>query len=157
MIAYNVFHKEWLYVFDSSCQAKVYQTSVKDQDFSDIKVSPENVLNISSAHQFAVKARKLFDECKPILRGDNWHWREVEMKVLTTKVMSIDKSKLGLSYDEFQKLTARLRLKRAELEFISYSKFCLFIGEAVHDRFNDESEANDLGDTISRAADIYMT
>jgi len=145
-------------VFDSSCQAKVYQTSVKNQDFSDIKVSPENVLNISSAHQFATKARKLFDECKPILREDHWHWREVDMKVLTTTVKDKGKSKLSLSDEEFQKLVARCELESENISFISYSRFCLFLGEAVHNRFsNDESEVDDLGDTISRAANIYMT
>lgn len=145
-------------MFDSSCQAKVYQTSVKDQDFTDIKVSPENVLNISLAHQFATKARKLFDECKPALRGDNWHWREVDLKVLTTTVKNKGKSKLGLSYEEFLKLVARCELESANYHFVSYSRLCLYIGEAVHNRFsNDESEADDLRDTISRAANIYMT
>ena len=79
------------------------------------------------------------------------------MKVLTTTVKNKGKSKLGLSYEEFLKLVARCELESAELEYISYSRFCLFLGEALQTRFNDESEADDLRDTISRAANIYMT
>ena len=80
------------------------------------------------------------------------------MKVLTTTVKDKGKSKLSLSDVEFQKLVARCELESANLDYISYSRLCLYIGEAVHNRFsNDESEADDLGDTISRAANIYMT
>ena len=79
------------------------------------------------------------------------------MKVLTTTVKDKGKSKLSLSDEEFQKLTTRLQLERAE-NFISYSRFCLFLGEAVHNRFSsDEGEDDGLGDTIARAANIYMT
>ena len=70
------------------------------------------------------------------------------MKVLATKVMTKGKSILGLSDDEFQKLTTRLQLERANLDYISYSRFCLYLGEAVHNRFSsDEGEDNGLGDT----------
>jgi len=80
------------------------------------------------------------------------------MKVLTTTVKDKGKSKLSLSDEEFQKLVARCELESENISFISYSRFCLFLGEAVHNRFsNDESEVDDLGDTISRAANIYMT
>ena len=80
------------------------------------------------------------------------------MKVLTTTVKNKGKSKLGLSYEEFLKLVARCELESANYHFVSYSRLCLFIGEAVHNRFsNNESEADDLRDTISRAANIYMT
>jgi len=134
-IANNIFGKQWLYFIDKAAQAKVYQ-SVSSLSETEKELSDAIVKVIEASWKIAIDARTVFVECKPNFPKDHWNWRVVEIETLASKVTT-GKSNLKLSALELRKLTDRLNWAKLRMEFLSYNRFCLFIGEAVHARFRN--------------------
>mmetsp|Transcript_15225 Transcript_15225/g.33052 ORF Transcript_15225/g.33052 Transcript_15225/m.33052 type:complete len:873 (+) Transcript_15225:27-2645(+) len=153
-VANNIFHEQWLYFIDEGATAKVYR-DVSSLSVTEEHVSNESVRYIRAARQIALDARNMFDDCKPHFHADHYHWREVRIELLASKVSDMGNSKFGLSDEEFQTLAERLNWAKMRMENLSYSRFCLFIGEAVHGRFYNCENA--LTDSFSEAVSCYLT
>jgi hypothetical protein len=134
-IANGCFHKDLLYVFDPSVQAKVYSTTSEIDDILQFeRPSEKRVFDIKRAMQIAIPANQIFKECQPCFPPEHWHWEEVEMKKLKEMLRNLSgQTTLGLSDSEYDTLTSRL--DNCNLEAISFSRFCLYIAEAVKARF----------------------
>jgi hypothetical protein len=150
-IANNAFGCQWLYFIDRSTIAKVYR------DMSDLKsdqnVSDVYVHYIRDARQYAIDARDVFDSCGPSFPSEHWHWREVDIEKLISKVESNGTSKL--SAEEFKTLVERLKWAKTHMKSISFNRFCLYIGEALRGRFVHKKE-DDMRCTITNAVDCYL-
>ena len=149
--------KHWLYFIDKSASAKVYRdvSSLSSADTGN-KVSETSILHIIEAHKIAVDASGIFHQCHPNFPEDHWHWKEVEIDALVSRVNGVGgRLKLGLSPSEFQVLLRRLDWAKMRMVGVSYSRFCLFIGEAVHGRFKRTDSMS--VDPFSEAVDCYLT
>jgi hypothetical protein len=154
-IANNAFGKQWLYFIDRSTVAKVYgNTSTLS---SNQPVSKKFVKYIREARQLAIDARDTFDSCSPSFPKEHWNWREVDTDKLTEKVEH--GGKLKLTKQEMKTLSERMEWEKSRSEKISFNKFCLFIGEALRDRFDheDDEELNScsVSKSFSAAVDCY--
>ena len=157
-IANNVFHKNWLYFINKRAMAKVYRdmsslTAAPDQ------ISDASIVDIMDARKIAIDARRMFDGCNPRFYGDHWHYQEVKLEVLATRVSTHGKSKLWLADGELKILQERFNWASTRMDTISFSKFCLFLGEALHDtrEFLVRNE-DDVKDSLSSAANQqYMS
>ena len=157
-IANNVFHKQWLYLIDKRALAKVYREDLLSLP-SEKLVSGLNVQHISAAHQVAIAANAIFKGCKPRYPEDHWNWRQVKISALVSSIFDNDgKSKLGLRSEELHILSKRLDWAKTRMDCLSFNRFCLFIGEAVHARFyvpEEENPATD-GEAVSDAINCYL-
>lgn len=155
-VANNIFHKRWLYFIDRTAEARVY---VRPPELSDAKEmgTLKNVQSIVKAEKIALDAWGIFDECKPDFPKDHYHWREVKIEALAAKVKSNNgKQKIGLSQEEFHTLSQRLDWAKTKMESLSYNRFCLFIGEAVHGQFNNTAGTG-RGSTAFDVHSSYLT
>ena len=162
-VANNMFGKHWLYFIDKKAQGMVYRdmSSLTATGFEISDASRENVKN---ARNIAIHARRLFDGCKPHFYGDHWHYQEVKVEVLAARVSADRNSKLEwltgevtgsrremipfLTDEELSILQKRFTWARTQMDTISFSKFCLFIGEALHGTrtfLKDEDVGNAVG------------
>lgn len=130
-IANNMFGKQWLYVIDWSASAKVY----RDISKVSTELSEVNVQYIISAHKLAKNAKEMFNGCQPEFPGDVWHFKEVDIETLAKRVEKRGKSELKLAVKELETLMERLDWAKPRMERISFTRFCLYIGEAVKRRF----------------------
>ncbi|KAL3802514.1 hypothetical protein HJC23_012533, partial [Cyclotella cryptica] len=134
-IANRFFGKQWLYFIDTSAVAKVYR------DMSTLSsgkpISNVYVKQIKEARLLAIDARDIFDYCGPSFPKEHWHWHEVDVETLAATVNTVSHSKF--SKEELKILVARLEWAKTCRKRISFNRFCLFIGEAVKDRFTRHS------------------
>ena len=149
-VANNIFGQHWLYFIDWDASAKVYR------DMSSLSEMAEPVSVVSV--QYVMEAKKLFVNCKPDFPEGHYHWRECNTHTLASEVSNIGRSRLGLTMEEFHTLVSRFDWAKGRgIEKMSYSRFCLFIGEAVHGRFYSNEDDNALGDHLSSAVNCYLT
>lgn len=154
-VANGIFDKQWLYFIDRRANATVY-VDRSTLSATGKLISNESVRFISEARQIAIDCRQIFDGCKPGFVSDHWHWREVKIEELASKVINDSgKSKLGLSEEEFKTLEKRLSWAKMRMKHLSYNRFCLFVGEAVHGRFY--TNENSKPDCFSEAVSCYLT
>jgi hypothetical protein len=134
----------------------------------------KRIIKIKRGLQIARSAMSIFDTCKPKFRNGHWHWKEVPIQTLRSALMNKRglstnlNPKIGLTTEEFTTLINRFdkyeqqqRQKQREISedddkddneqnqkqkqiFISFSRFCLFVGEAVHQRFNKTTVSEEL-------------
>ncbi|KAL7552794.1 hypothetical protein ACHAWF_016048 [Thalassiosira exigua] len=157
-IANSLFSMGWLYLFDKDARAKVYR-DVESLSMTGNKFSESNIMNVIEAHRIAAHASIIFQRCHPKFHHDHWHWQEANLQKLASRVVEFEdrvmKTEL-LSAEEFQTLMRRLNWAKTQRESISYSRFCLYIGEAVQGRFPRDAKSSST-DLISDAADCYLT
>ena len=159
-VANNIFGKHWLYFINKRAQGNVYRDmtplTATVAEISD--ASKEDVMN---ARKIAIHARRIFDGCNPKFYGDHWHYKEVKVDELATRVSAernyMLKWLLGeetqresdmlpfLTDGELKILLKRFNWAKTRMDTISFSRFCLFIGEALHGtrkflRGNDEGD-----------------
>lgn len=168
-IANNIFGKNWLYCIDRSASAKVYRDVPTSAEES--KMSDAGVLDIQEAREIAIAAQQMFNQCKPKFYHDHWHYTEVKVEDLSRRVTLSAGKSLGLSPEEFQVLKERFVWAKTQMDTVSYSRFCLFIGEAVHsaivlrrakkyvrrDFSTQESHSDSARKHFTEATDQYMT
>jgi len=156
-VANNIFHKQWLCFIDTGAEARVYN-DVSKVSKTENNISDEGAKRIRDARKIAIDAHHVFDLCKPSFPKDHWHWREVEIETLASKVAeNRSKSKLGLSEEEFQTLVKRLDWAKMRMDSMSFNRFCLFVGEAVDGRFYNRCVTSTALVTIPDSASTYMT
>jgi hypothetical protein len=132
-IANGIFDKQWLYFINKSAISQVYRDISKLSETRNL-VSDESVQFIKEARQIAIVARSMFVACKPKFMNGHWHYREVKTKELASRLTNTGDN-LKLSEKEFKVLVERLSWASMQMDSMSYNRFCLFIGEAVHGRF----------------------
>ena len=132
-IANGIFDKQWLYFINRSAISHVYRDVSKLSETRNL-VSDESVHFIKEARQIAIDARSMFVACKPKFMNGHWHYREVKTKELRSRLKNTG-GNLNLSEQEFKVLVERLAWASMQIDSMSYNRFCLFIGEAVHGRF----------------------
>ena len=162
-VANNMFGKHWLYFIDKKAQGVVYRdmSSLTATGFEISDASREDVKN---ARNIAIHARRLFDGCNPDFHGDHWHYQEVKVEALAARVSADRKSNVKwrsekdgahldmipfLTDEELRILQKRFNWAKTQMDTISFSKFCLFIGEALHGTrkfLKDE----DVGNAVSQ-------
>ena len=152
-VANGVFGMQWLYFLDRRANATVYADKSSLSATGKL-ISNESIRCITEARQIALDCRQIFSGCKPGYVSDHWHFREVEVELLLAKVVDSGKSKLGLSEVEFMTLKKRLDWANLRSKHLSYNRFCLYVGEAVHGRFFTE---NSNPDPFSEAVSCYLT
>ena len=172
-IANNCFNKQWLYMIDSSVQANVYQSptdSIDNLVLMHANLEEKRIIEIKHGLQIGRSAMSIFDTCEPKFRNGHWHWKEVPIQTLRSVLMNTrgrnGQTKLGLTTTEFTTLINRFdryeqqqQQQQREISddddddeddnehkqnFISSSRFCLFIGEAVHERFNKTTVSEEM-------------
>lgn len=153
-VANGIFNMQWLYFIDRRANATVYVDKSNLSSTGKL-ISNESIRCITEARQIAIDCRQIFDGCRPGYVREHWHFREVEIELLSSKVMNdVGKSKVGLSDAEFETLKKRLDWAQLRMKHISYNRFCLYIGEAVHGRFYTEESKPD---PFSEAVSCYLT
>jgi hypothetical protein len=147
-VANGCFKQDKLFVCDPSVQARVYSTSAEIDDILQFtRPGDQRVSDIARAMQLALAANEVFKKCKPCFPPEHWHWRVVKEEKLKDVVGTIAcQSILGLSNSEFA--TLNLRLDRCDLKDISFSRFCLYIAEAVQARFVKVDQ--DIDDSLQK-------
>ena len=147
-IANNIFGKNWLYFINKRAQGNVYRdmSSVTATSAEISDASKEDVMN---ARKIAIHARRIFDGCKPKFYGDHWHYKEVKVDELEARVSAernyklkwlFDRDETGresdmlpfLTDEELEILLKRFNWAKTRMDTISFCRFCLFIGEALH-------------------------
>jgi hypothetical protein len=118
-----------------------------DQNVSDVYVN-----FIRDARQYAIDARDMFDSCGPSFPPEHWHWREVDMEKLITKVESGGSK---LTPEELKTLVERMNWAKTRMKSISFNRFCLYIGEALRGRFGHEKDTSKMC-SITNAVDCYL-
>lgn len=160
-IANGIFGKQWLYLIDKdSFASPCARVQQDDSAFSNAgnEVSLESIAYIKAAEQIARDAMDIFRQCRPGFPKDHWHWKEVRTEILVSKVVENDgKSKLGLSDEEFDVLAGRLHWANTRMQRLSYSRFCLFVGEAVHGRFYRGNLPPSTKCSVHDAVKCYLT
>jgi len=157
-VANGVFGMQWLYFIDRRANATVYMDRVDTSTLSatGTLISNESIRCVTEARQIAIECRQIFNMCKPGYVSDHWNFREVDIELLSAKVINDNgKSKLELSEVEFKTLEKRLDWAKLRMKHLSYNRFCLYVGEAVHGRFYTSETSNP--DRISEAASCYLT
>lgn len=134
-VANGCFNQDKLFVCDPSVQARVYSTSAEIDDILQFtRPGEKRVFDIDRAMHLALAANKLFKECDPCFPEGHWHWKVTKTKKLKEVVGRVSgQSNLCLSDTEYATLLRRF--DQCDLEDISFSRFCLYIAEAVHARF----------------------
>ena len=164
-IANNLFGKHWLYFINKKAQGSVYRDNMSSLTDSAIQISDAKRKDVKNAQKIAIHARRIFDDCNPTFYGDHWHYKEVKVDVLATRVSAQRKAKLKwltgeetgevdmipfLTDEELKVLETRFIWASRTLETISFSKFCLFIGEALHGTRKFLEEEKDVGSSITQ-------
>ena len=156
-VANNIFGQHWLYFIDWDASAKVYRDMSSLSETAE-PVSVVSVQYVMEARNVAIAAKKLFVNCKPDFPEGHYHWRECNTHTLASEVSNQGRSRLGLTMEEFHTLVSRFDWAKGRgIEKMSYSRFCLFIGEAVHGRFYSNEDDDALGDHLSSAVNCYLT
>ncbi|KAL3904383.1 MAG: hypothetical protein SGILL_010093 [Bacillariaceae sp.] len=134
-IANGCCQKDVLFVLDPSVQARVYgSTSEIDDILQFERPSDKRVFDINRAMQLALAANTLFKDCDPCFPEGSWHFKFAKTDAVRERVKRVTgQAHLGLSDTEYRTLLARV--EKYDDENISFSRFCLFIAEAVHARF----------------------
>jgi hypothetical protein len=123
-----------LFIIDPSVRAQVYQTTTQVDDLlRHEKPGEARQLNLRKALRIAGNAKQLFNDCKPEFPEGHWHWKEVKVDKLKEKVIQNGQSRLSLKDHEHKTLLELLNA--CGLDCISFSRLCLFLGEALKIRF----------------------
>ena len=144
--ANGCFGKQWVYFLDFSQEAESRHNGIEDEVKHDTLMAPERKAKIMSAKKLAEDAFHVFENC---LDSDNRKMRflKAPTKILMTSTCTPkNEEKLGLTLKESEMLQARLSKHQRKGpkeggEFISFSRFCLFLGEALHPRWKVKEEA----------------
>jgi hypothetical protein len=150
-VANGIFDKQWLYFINRSAISHVHR-DVSTLSETRSLVSDESVKVIKQARKIAINARSMFVACKPKFMNGHWHYREVKTDELVSRLMG-NACNLSLSEKELQILVERLSWAKIRMDKMSYNRFCLFIGEAVHGRFYLKASTRD---PFTEAVSCYL-
>jgi sterol 3beta-glucosyltransferase len=146
--ANGCFGRQWLYFLDFSQEVESRHNGVEDEVKHDALMAPERKDKIMFAKKLAEAALHVFDECRKV--DDR---KMMFRKAPTEIIMEVTASpkniaKLGLSSQESETLQARLKKLQERGpeeggESVSFSRFCLFLGEALHPRWKENGDKDE--------------
>ena len=84
-VANGIFGKQWLYFIDRSAVSQVYR-DVSTLSETRNHISSRSAQLIGEARQITIDARIMFDACKPLFKNGCWHYREVQIKDLASRL-----------------------------------------------------------------------
>lgn len=149
--ANGCFGKEWVYFLDTSQTVESRPNGVEVAIKYDALMDPKRRAMITKARKFAGAALIVFNKCRESDHGEKRYSKastQSLMEVISSGgrqslmefVSSGSRLGLGLSRTESTKLQARLKkYKERGSEDITFSRFCLFLGEALHARWKNTS------------------
>jgi hypothetical protein len=132
-VSNGCFGTDRLFIIDPMVRAHVYQTTANLNDL--LNYDPPHEARrgqLKRAVRLANYARQLYLFCKPTFPKGHWHWLEVELKQLKAVVIRQGRDRLGLMDEEYDILMDCL--DHCTVEGVSFSRFCLFLGEAIKNR-----------------------
>ena len=122
-----------LFLIDPMVRANVYETT---HDLNELlnhdTPSESRRYQLKCAVRIANNASQLFKLCNPTFPEGHWHWLEVDRQKLKSVVIQEGNERLSMKDAEYEVLVDCLN--QCTLERVSFSRFCLFLGEAVKDR-----------------------
>ena len=118
-----------LYVIDPTVRSRIYEPcTIPEEARNYERPFGEREERLREALQIALSASRVFQKCRPRFADNGWHWKVVNIDQICRKL-----SKLRvLSEDERTQLAATLQAEGPRE--ISYSRFCLLVGEVLKDR-----------------------
>jgi hypothetical protein len=126
-----------LYIIDPTVRANIFPTASGASALLNYeKPNMQRQSQIKKALRLANNARRLWTECGPEFPKDHWHWKEVDIRRLKDKVIDHSKYRLGILDEEYDILINRL--EECMLKRVSFSRFCLFLGDAVYQRLKSQ-------------------
>jgi len=151
--ANGCFGKQWLYFIDDSLLTDTCDNGAELEVTHDALMNPERKEKLKAGQKLAYSAILFFDECRNFTdRVVRIHKATAEQ--ILTGIESSSKlfSRLGLSPQETKTLIARLKTHQERGtetggDSLSFSRFCMFLGEAVHPRWK-ESPSDEGKDEI---------
>jgi len=149
-------HKDKLYVIDQSARYSVYPApSIEEELLRTPRPTGAREMKLRKAIRMANNARALYNECDPAFPKHHWHFTVVPARELWRHVGNYGTKSMGLARGEKQKLISLLR--REQENAISFSKFCLYIGEAIKARYVEGSTTDDLRTSYQASRDRNPT
>jgi len=150
--ANGCFGKKWAYFIDYRNHVHIPHDPLEENGvYYDETMDKTRRKNIKEALKFVKAALAVFNNARPTASEENWHFVEAETHALLLSVDGKGKSKLDLSTEEHGTLVRRLTSYKKDRDgtgdpCISFSRFCLYLGEAVHARFlgDDKHKRNTL-------------
>ena len=145
--ANGCFGKKWAYFIDYRNHMRVpYDSSEESSVCYDVTMDHKRRKNIKSALKLAKAALSVFINTQPTASEENWHFVEAKTHTLLLSADGKGKSKLGLSTEEHGILVRQLTSYKKGRDgtgdsCISFSRFCMYLGEAVHARFLDDDKS----------------
>jgi len=103
-------------------------------------------MDISKATMLAESALMLFNECKPRFSENEWHFLEVPTETLLSVLLESSNkvSRIDLNNKEHETLCGKVKAymdrNTPKSDFISFSRLCLFLGDAARERFLPRDE-----------------
>lgn len=153
--ANGCFGKEWVYFLDISQTTESRPNGTEVDVKHDAAMDPKRRKKLIAAKRLAESALHVFDECQKT-KNRRTRDRKVRSDSILASVIASNKtfSKLGLTQKEKDTLQSRLKkYQECVLEggdnSISFSKFCLFLGEAIQPRWK-------CGDQTSKDEDAFV-
>ena len=132
-VSNGCFGADRLFIIDPMVQAHVYQTTAYRNEILNYDLPHEaRREQLKRAVRLANNARQLFLVSKPEFPDGHWHWLEVERKLLKEVVVRQGRDRLSLKDEEY--LILMDCLDACNLEGVSFSRFCLFLSEAIKNR-----------------------
>ncbi|CAB9509549.1 Sterol 3-beta-glucosyltransferase [Seminavis robusta] len=119
------------YVLDPAARSRPFSPPCSiAEELQDLEApSDERLEAVNEALEIVRSANRVFRNCNPGFRDDHWNWKVVAASKLRSKT-----SKLKSLTAEEQSSLSRLLEFEGHQE-ISFSRFCLVIGEAIKPRF----------------------
>lgn len=157
------FGKKWNYFWDTSMSSEYRANGTEQKVMCDANMDPGRRAKIQASKDIALIARDFFDHCRHRDSGSRLRKGEVPTELLLNESKTLVE-KIGLSGRQSMILLARLK-KQGEKQAqessvgvdtsISFSRFCLFLGESLHSRWKDMSvnRASEYGHVIEEVED----
>ena len=154
--ANGCFGKQWLYFIDFSQLAEHRDNGVENTVTFNDSMDPVRHRDLEAARAIAADALRVFENCRSV---DNLEHMNpvVRTDELLGEVKTKARSRMGLSPIESEVLRKRLekyatsRKPGDASDTVSFSRFCLFVGEAIHKRWRDGGDGD--GD-LERGSDL---
>jgi len=140
--------QHWVYAFYRAQSAEYRSNGASEEVVYDENMDPDRREKILSAKDIAEKALLVFDQCR--VEGNRKQKKDKANRFETLRdvytvptgvLLTADFSRIGLSAEESETLKARLKKylihgpEDGVGDSISFSRFCLFLGEALHPRW----------------------
>lgn len=146
--ANGCFGKKWLYFINPTIASGTRDNGIEEEIKYDALMNSERRSKLLTGKKLAEDALVFFDECRQVedrsIIINNACTKDVLMGIKSSNKFS----RLALSARELETLVTRLRKHQDRGpedggDSLSFSRFCMFLGEAVHPRWKDIAKKED--------------